>query len=116
MSGMEFANTPEFQKDLKRLRKKYRSLNQDIAVVKQAIAALPTGDGSKHWVVKNKVEDTYVMKMRMMCRSVKGAQFRLVYGYNQKTVTVLCLELYYKGDQVRETSDRIDEYLKRVDK
>ena len=41
---MEFDELPEFQKDLRRLLKKYRSLREDLEVLKKVLGA----EGSQH--------------------------------------------------------------------
>ena len=38
---MKFEELPEFQKDLKALLKKYRTLNDDLNVVKKVLEVLP---------------------------------------------------------------------------
>src|SRR3989344_5020580 len=46
---MEFRETEEFKKEFKGLKRKYQTLEADLAVLKKTIAAQPSGDASKHW-------------------------------------------------------------------
>ncbi len=45
---MDFSETYEFKKEYKKLLKKYRSLAEDLEVVKKAIKANPAGNETKH--------------------------------------------------------------------
>jgi mRNA-degrading endonuclease RelE of RelBE toxin-antitoxin system len=112
---MEFSESEEFKKEFKKLAKKYPTLGDDLAVVKKAIIVSPTGNGTKHWsTLKQDESDNFIMKMRVMCRSVRGSQFRLVYFCNNKKLEVLFIELYYKGSKEREDTKRIDEYFSKL--
>jgi len=114
---MEFSESEEFTKEFKKLAKKYPTLSDDLDVVKKIIAADPAGNGTKHWnTLKQDDQDNHIMKMRMMCRAVRGSQFRLVYFYNGKNVEVLFIELYFKGNKEREDTKRIDEFFAKLAK
>ena len=113
---MDFSESDEFKKEFKKLAKKYPTLKEDFSVVKKAISAAPSGNGTKHWnVLKYDGGDRYVLKMRMMCRAVKGAQFRLIYFYDGDKVEVLFIELYFKGDKERENTKRINDFFAKLD-
>lgn len=112
---MEFSESDEFKKEFKKLAKKYPTLEDDFEVVKKIIAATPEGNGAKHWNrLKYDETENCVMKMRMMCRSVRGSQFRLIYFYNGEIVKVLFIELYFKGDKERENTKRIDDFFAKL--
>ena len=105
---MDFQESDEFKKEFKKLHKKYPTLEDDLEVVKKAIAASPEGNGSKHWeTLSRDTSDKRILKMRMMCRAVRGSQFRLVYLYDGQSVEVLFIELYFKGNKEREDKERI---------
>jgi len=109
---MEFSESDQFKKEFKKLVRKYPTLSEDLDVVRKIISATPSGNGAKHWnILKQDESDNKILKMRMMCRSVKGSQFRLVYFYSGTKVEVLFIELYFKGNKTRENTDRIDEYF-----
>jgi len=112
---MKFTETKEFTKELKHLRKKYKTLNADIVFLKKIIADTPSGDGTKHWNGIRDRDDFKVFKMRMMCRVVKGKKFRVIYAYHAGTGTVEfidLIEIYFKGDKVNEDRERIKVYIK----
>lgn len=113
---MDFSESDEFKKEFKKLFKKYPTLEEDLKVVKQAITAAPTGNGTKHWnIIKHDGGDRYVLKMRMMCRSLKGSQFRLIYYYNGARVEVLLIEIYFKGNKELEDIERIRKFFATLD-
>ena len=108
---MEFRYSDEFERELKKLQRKYRTLSADLAVLKKAIAVEPTGDGSKHWNILHHDNDQSIVKVRLMCRALKGSSMRVIYRYDGINVEVLFIELFYKGDKEREDEDRIKRYL-----
>lgn len=113
---MHFSESDEFRKEFKKLVKKYHTLEQDLEMVKKVIAATPAGNGSKHWnVLKCYDEERYILKMRMMCRAVKGSQFRLIYYYDGTKVEVLFIEIYFKGNKHREDAKRIRDFIAKLD-
>ena len=111
---MNIKESFEFKKDLKKLLKRYKTLEKDLEVAKLAIATEPLGDGSRHWIVITRNERKYLIKMRMMCRAVKGSTFRLVYFYDADRAEVLLIELFYKGYKSTPNSKRMDKVVKEL--
>lgn len=105
--------TAEFEKEFKKYFKKYRTLEEDFAVFKKAVLAWPTGDKSKHWNVLKQDGEKYILKVRMMCRAVRGASFRVIYYFDGKILELVFLEMYYKGNKEREDTERIAEIWNR---
>ena len=116
ITTMNFKNTPEFQKDFKRLFKKYKTLNDDLNEFKKVLGASPLGIG-KHFNVLTKTNSKYVIKARFFCRSLKNKDLRIIYVYieNHQIIEMIgieFLEIYFKGDKAREDRERIRQYLK----
>ena len=65
---MNFKNTSEFQKDFKRLSKKFRSLDSDLSEFKKVLNEAPLGIG-KHFNVITKTDHLYIVKARFFCKS-----------------------------------------------
>lgn len=109
---MQFLESSEFKKEFKKLSKKYRTLDADLLIIKTAIIAKPAGDGTKHWNILRQSTDkeSVIMKMRMVCRSTNGSNFRLIYFYNGKKVEILFIEIYFKGKKKNEDRQRIKDY------
>lgn len=111
---MRISETEAFKKDFKKLKKKYLTLEDDFQILKKAVGVEPRGDGTKHWNCLTKIGDKDIsfFKVRMMCRSVRGSDFRVIYMYNGDSVELLFIEIYFKGDKKNEDRERIKEYLK----
>lgn len=108
---MDIRQDEKFQKEFKKYLKKYRSLKDDLAVLEKALLAYPTGNGSKHWnTLKQNDQDQYIVKVRMMCRTVKGSSFRVVYYFNGKEFQLIFLEIYFKGNKENENRTMIDQF------
>ena len=111
---MNFKETLEFQKDLKRLQRKYLSLNDNLDEFKKILTTFPTGAG-KHFAVLYTTNNIKIMKARFFCRYLKGATLRVVYAYHENTQEIEFIEfieLYFKGEQTRESHRRIQDYIK----
>jgi hypothetical protein len=102
----------KFEKEFAKYLKKYRSLNSDFEVLQRAIKSTPTGDKSKHWVILRQQGNKYLLKVRMMCRALKGSQFRVIYFYGGEKIELVFIEIYFKGKKEREDQPRIDEFWK----
>lgn len=108
---MKIEFTDEFSKELKKLSKKFRTIESDFELLQSAILAYPDGNGTKHWNLITKIDDVSVFKVRFMCRSVRGSDFRVIYKYDKNKVVILFLEMYYKADKANEDKQRIKRYL-----
>jgi mRNA-degrading endonuclease RelE of RelBE toxin-antitoxin system len=109
---MNFSATPGFEKDLKWLAKKFRSLTQDLAEFKRVAAAIPLGT-SKHFANLHRGPDVSIVKARLFCRTLKGSSLRIVYAYEEKRKRIELIELYFKGEQERESRERMEEWMKK---
>lgn len=110
---MHFEELPVFTKELKRLRKKYPSLDMDLTNIKGVLSHFPKGRGEKHWVMLFEQGSLTVHKTRMMCRSLRGASFRLIYLFDSEKKSMLFVEIYYKGEQENENQARIQEIVQK---
>ena len=110
---MEVKETKDFKKDFKKLAKHYPSLKNDLEVLVMALKADPTGNGARHWNILKTHEEHYILKVRMMCRSVKGKSFRVIYYYDGACLELECIEIYYKALKQREDQERIETFWKQ---
>ncbi|MCD4761389.1 hypothetical protein K8R32_00330 [bacterium] len=112
---MNFKTTREFNKNFKKLSKKYRTLDEDLLEFKKILKKFPFGLG-RHFCVLNKIEAVYIVKARFFCRSLKKKDLRIIYAYIEKhqiveLVGIEFIELYFKGNKEREDSKRIKDFL-----
>jgi mRNA-degrading endonuclease RelE of RelBE toxin-antitoxin system len=110
---MNFSETSEFSKDLKRLVKKYRSLPEDLEEFKKIVASIPLGT-SKHFAVLHQQEDVRIIKARLFCRYLKGSSLRIVYAYHEQEGRVVFIELYFKGENEIEDQVRVRQFLDEI--
>ena len=108
---MNFDSTSGFDRDCKRLVKRYRSLEEDLNELKKVLSFLPIGNG-RHFAILSETDTIRIVKARLFCRYLKGSSLRVIYAYREETVQIDFIELYFKGDQETEDSERIKEYLK----
>ena len=106
---MEFDQLPEYDKDLKKLLKKYRTLNDDLKVVKQVLEIFPDERAPFSFRIDNLGISTCIIKIKKIaCKSLKGrgrnSGLRLVYAYFRDEQKVVFIELYHKN--VKENEDR----------
>jgi hypothetical protein len=111
---MKFIKLPIFEKEFKKYRKKYRSLDQDLEDFEKVLLIFPCGNESAHWNFLSGNEKVHVFKTRLSCAYLKNKSLRLVYAYREKEDLIEFIEIYFKGDKVREDKVRIREYLERL--
>lgn len=103
---------PEFDKDLKQLLKKYRSLVSDLEVVKTILKARPDERPTFSYRIDNLEIETCVIKVKKIaCDSLKGrgvnSGLRLVYAHFPDEKKIIFIELYHKNDKEIEDKKRI---------
>lgn len=106
-----FNELEEFEKEFKRLFKKYKTLNDDFEKFKQVIIATPTGIG-KNFVIIHSLQNVKIVKARMACRTLRDRSLRVVYSYYEREQKVEFIEIYFKGEKENEDRERIKEYLR----
>lgn len=120
-SKINYGETPEFQKDFKRLLKKFKSLEDDLKLAKVAAIELfhiqKVNNLSAFPIQGFGTEKIQVCKIKKFaCRSLKGrgskSGIRVIYAFHFKDCKVDFIEIYFKGEQENEDRDRIKEYLK----
>jgi len=113
---MNFRSITEFQKDFRKLSKKFKSLDSDLIEFKKVLSEAPLGIG-KHFNVITKAGSIYVIKARFFCKSLKKKDLRIIYAYveNHQVVEMIgieFLEIYFKGNKEKEDRQRIKQYIK----
>lgn len=105
-----FRHTAEFDREFKRLLKKYPSLKGDLKTLEQILEASPTGFGT-NFVIVHSSSDVQVIKTRLACRSLRKRSMRVVYAFHHDVVEFVYIEIYFKGDKENEDRKRIETYL-----
>lgn len=107
---MQFKHTSQFAKDLKRLKKKYKSLDKDLLLFQKVLTNMPEGPGSRNWVELKQHKENKIFKARLSCRYLKKRSLRIVYAYHANTNTIEMIEfieLYHKKYQEREKTKNV---------
>ena len=109
---MIFEELTAFNKDLKKLRKKYRSLNDDLTVVKKVLQFEPNKRPPFSFQLDNLGLKTCVIKVKKIaCKALKGkginSGLQLIYAHFQEENKIVFIELYHKGDKTHEDRQRI---------
>lgn len=122
---LSFDETAEFQKDVKALKKKWRSIPADIESAKLVIEKLyvPVKDvnidefrkqffATRRAAVLRSGDGHEVIKMRLDCKSLgNDKKTRLVFVMARTDSTVTLIELYAKNDKETHDSGRLKRYL-----
>ncbi|HRZ42716.1 MAG TPA: hypothetical protein P5228_08435 [Bacteroidales bacterium] len=106
---MTFEELSPFRKDLKSLLKRFRTLEEDLAVVRQILEVMPDERPPFSFRIDNLGLKTCIIKIKKIaCRSLKGrgvnSGLRLVYAYFPSENRIAFVELFHKSD--KETEDR----------
>jgi hypothetical protein len=114
---MTFDELVEFQKDLKGLLKKYRTLNDDIDVVKKVLEVFPDERPPFSFLINNLGLETCIIKVKKIaCKALKGrgvnSGLRLIYAHFEKEQKITFIELYHKNDKEIEDRQRIIDNFK----
>ena len=109
---MVFNELIEFEKDLKNLLRKYRTLNEDLAEVKTILKKKPQERPPFSFRIDNLGLQTCVIKVKKIaCKALKGrgvnSGLRLIYAYFEAEKKITFIELYHKNDKVNEDKQRI---------
>jgi len=118
---MTFRELDEYAKDLKKLSKRFRSLQEDIATLKKVLEIQPEPTPPMSVRIAGLETGEIVVKVRKIaCKSLKGrgasSGMRLIYHYDKENVKIALIELYFKGDKENEDRERIVQYLKTFQK
>lgn len=112
----------EFEKDFKKLYKKFRTLEEDLEIFIEKQLKL-----YHKLCIDNKgvfpvsglgVDYPKIYKAKKFaCKSLKGkgalSGIRIIYAYYEKEDIIEFIEIYYKGDKESEDRERILKYYKK---
>ncbi len=114
---MEFELLPEYQKDLKKLLKKYRTLISDVEDVKKVLSVRPDAQEPFSFRIDGLGIESCVIKVKKIAGdSFKGkgssSGFKLIYAYFKEIPKIVLVELYHKSNKENEDRERILKYFK----
>jgi hypothetical protein len=110
------ARLPEFERDLKALTKRFRTLPDDLHLLidteLRLYHELETDNGGIIEVTGTKPTEARIFKVRKFaCRSLRGkgvrSGLRLIYAYFKLEGRIELVEIYFKGDKENEDRERL---------
>lgn len=109
---MNFVLLVEFKRDLKKLLKRFRSLNYDIEVLKTYLEEFPEGFKPIIFPISNLGIDHKIFKVKKFhCRSLKGkganSGIRIIYSYLESERKIEFIEIYRKSNKKNHNKERI---------
>lgn len=109
---MTFDELPEFKRDLKRLLKKYRTLHEDLDIVKKVLEMQPDERPPFSYRIENLGLSSCIIKVKKLaCKALKGrgvnSGLRLIYAHFPEDRRITLIELYHKADKEMEDRERI---------
>lgn len=109
---MKFSELEEFKKDLKKLLKRYRTLNDDIETVIKVLDIKPEARPPFSFQLEGLGLKTCVIKVKKIaCKALRGkgvnTGLRLVYAHFEETQEIVLIELFHKNDKENEDRDRV---------
>lgn len=118
----KISRLPEFESDLKKLLKRFKTLKEDLNIfVKKQLNLYHKLNKDNKGIFPMtglSIENPGIYKAKKFaCRSLKGkgvhSGIRVIYSYFQDEDRIEMIEIYYKGDKKGEDRDRILRYYKK---
>ena len=115
----EISRLPEFEKDIKRLLKRFKTIEDDLRVFIEKelnlYHKLKIDNKGVFQISGLQVESPKIYKAKKFaCRSLKGkgiqSGIRVIYAYFEEKDKVELIEIYYKSDKENEDRMRILRY------
>ena len=117
----ETSRLPEFERDTKRLLKRFKTIEGDLEIFieKQLFLyhKLKVDNRGIFQITGLPVENPEVYKAKKFaCKSLKGrgvqSGIRVIYAYDEEEDKIVLIEMYFKGDKANEDKQRILKYLR----
>lgn len=118
----EISRLLEFERDIKRLLKRFKTLEDDLEIFIEKelnlYHKLKIDNKGIFQIPGLQVESPKIYKAKKFaCRSLKGkgvqSGIRVIYAYFEKEDKIELIEIYYKGDKENEDRERILRYYGR---
>ena len=115
----EISRLPEFDNDMKKLLKRFKTLEHDLKIfIKDELNLyhkLEVDNVEVFRVPGLKIESPKIYKAKKFaCRSLKGkgvqSGIRVIYAYFEEQDRIELIEIYHKGDKENEDRERILKY------
>ena len=118
----EISHVPEFEKDLKKLIKRFASIEEDLQIfIKVAMNAFHKQNVDSRAILRISdlgINSPKIYKAKKFaCKALKGkgvhSGIRIIYAYHEGEDRMEFIEIYYKGDKENEDRARIVKYFRK---
>jgi hypothetical protein len=112
----EVVRRPEFEKDIKKLLKRFKTIEDDLDIFIRTelnlYHKLRMDTGGIFQLKGLAVEEPKIYKAKKFaCRSLRGkgvqSGIRIIYAYHEANDNIELIEIYYKGDKATEDRERL---------
>jgi mRNA-degrading endonuclease RelE of RelBE toxin-antitoxin system len=117
----DFFRLPEFDHDMKKLSRDYRSLEEDLKTFTIALSArIPAGLPGIVQIANLGIDvpDPVFKVRKFRCQFLKGrgsnSGLRVIYAFDSATDSITFIEIYFKGRQENEDRERILRYMRSL--
>jgi mRNA-degrading endonuclease RelE of RelBE toxin-antitoxin system len=116
----QITHAPEFEKDLKKLVKRFASLEEDLEIFMKVAMNIfhkqKIDSGAIFHISDLGIHSPKIYKAKKFaCKSLKGkgvhSGIRVIYAYHEEEDRIEFIEIYYKGDKEIEDRERILKYF-----
>ena len=122
--NLRYIETDEFQRDFKRLLKRYRTLYEDFDRMKRLAIELfhirKINNDSCFQIPEFSDENVIFFKVKKFaCRCLKGGSksgLRVIYAYQEKPSIITFIEIYHKNEKENNDYDRLKHFIKTLKK
>lgn len=118
----EISSVLEFERDLKKLQKKFQMIEDDLTIfIEKGLFLyhkLKVDNKGVFPLSGLQIDSPKIYKAKKFaCRSLKGrgsqSGIRVIYAYFEEIDKIELIKIYYKGDKENEDRDRILKYYKK---
>lgn len=99
---MKFEDHGDFRKDIRRLLKRFKSLDEDMNVVRKVLAVIPDERPPLSYRMTHPRSDVEVINIRITCKCLKGygvsSGLRLIYALFRDERRIIMMGMFYKND------------------
>ena len=121
MVDVKFEAVPEFRKELKKLSKKYRSLNDDFENFQKVLTKTLSNHTSGTFEISDlgaNVKTSIYKVKNFRSRDFRGkgcrSGFRIIYAHMQDSGKIIFIEIYHKSNKSNQDVRRIKKYFEEV--
>lgn len=116
--GLETIRTVHFDRNVKELSKRYRSLENDLEILVTVIASHPEGRLPMSFRLRGYPGCYFVKVKKIRSRSFpnKGINsgFRLIYCWLEEVKQIQLIELYHKNEKELENSSLLKKFCNEI--